>query len=69
MFYVTFALKGREVHHTTLPFLPRADDHMIINGMTYIALKVEYDLSAHQGQNGSAIPARVVVRRKTDNDF
>ena len=50
MFYVTFALKGREVHHTTLPFLPRADDHMIINGMTYIALKVEYDLSAHQGQ-------------------
>ena len=69
MFYVTFELKHREIHHTTLPFLPRADDHMIINGTTYIALKVEYDLSAYQGQNGSPIPARVVIRRKTYNDF
>ena len=63
MFYVTFELKHREIHHTTLPFLPRADDHMIINGTTYIAVKVEYDLLA------LPINAKVVIRRKTDNDF
>ncbi len=69
MFYVFFVVNAREVYHATLPFLPRADDHMIINGTTYIALKVEYDLSAYQGQSGSTIPTRVVIRRKTDNDF
>ena len=63
MFYVSFELKGREVHHATLPFLPRVNDHMIINGMTYIAVKVEYDLLA------LPINAKVVIRRKTDNDF
>lgn len=71
LFDAAFTLPGRkgEVHRTTLPFLPRVQEHIALNGTTYIVTKIEYDLSAYRGQGNSIIPVTVIVRRKTDNDF
>lgn len=70
LFDITFLLREtREIHHVLLPFLPRGGDQIELNGIVYIVIKTMYDLSTYQGGCTSTIPAKVFVRRKTDNDF
>ncbi len=70
LFDVAVLLRGnREIRHILLPFLPRYEDQIELNGKVYIVIKVMYDLSAYQGGCNLAIPAKAFVRLKTDNDF
>lgn len=70
LFDVTVLLRGnREIRRVLLPFLPRNEDQIELNGKVYIVVKIMYDLSTYQGGCNSAIPAKVFVRLKTDNDF
>ena len=70
LFDISFLLQEtKEIHHVLLPFLPRNGDQIVLNGSVYIVKKTMYDLSTYQGGCPSAIPAKVFVRRKTDNDY
>lgn len=70
LFDISFLLsETRELHHVLLPFLPRHGDQIKLNGTVYIVEKTMYDLSAYQCGCTSAIPAKIFVRRKTDNDY
>lgn len=70
LFDTTFLLREpTEIHHVLLPFLPRHGDQIELNGTVYIVIKTVYSLSAYQYGCTTAIPAKVFVRRKTDNDF
>lgn len=70
LFDITFLLQEtKKIHHVLLPFLPRHGEQIELNGIVYIVIKTMYDLSAYQCGCTSAIPAKISVRRKTDNDF
>ncbi len=69
MFDVILLQGTKEILCARLPFLPRAQDQFEINGTAYMVSKTIYDLSAYQDGSTPAIPAKVYVRRKTDNDY
>lgn len=70
LFDISFLLREtKEIRRVSLPFLPRNGDQIVLNGSVYIVTKTMYDLSTDQGGCTSAIPAKVFVRRKTENDF
>ncbi len=69
MFDVVILQGTKQVLCARLPFLPGAQDQFEFNGTVYIVSKTIYDLSAYQDGSTPAIPAKVYVRRKTDNDY
>lgn len=70
LFNVAVSLLGRrELRRVLMPSLPDLGDEITLDGKTYIVTKRIYDLSDRQGDRGSAIPAKTIVRPKTDNDY
>jgi len=69
-FDVAVLLHGtKEIYRSLLPFLPRIQDQIELDRKTYIVNKIMYGLSVYRDGNVSTIHAKVVVRRKTDNDY
>ncbi len=70
IFDVTLLFKGTKVvFHGLLPFLPKVGDQIKLDEKVYIVQRTVYDLSECQNSSVCAIPAEVMVRMKTDNDF